>query len=123
MRKRLIDLLFLALVFGLACDASALVVNNFQECNQRTQLADLGGLEITSSGHARFTARVDHDVADVIINPGGILETLDTYKLPDNQHSEPDRSNAYVYGTWNAGDIQSFGIDRASYIYMGPEER
>jgi hypothetical protein len=121
MRKRVIQLVVVALVFGLACDASALVLSNFREWGQRTQLADLGGLEITSTGHARFTARVDHDVTDVIIHQGGILETLDTYKLPDNQHSEPDRSNAYVYGTWNAGDIQSFGIDRAAYIYMGPE--
>ncbi|MHC4489800.1 MAG: hypothetical protein ACYSW7_11615, partial [Planctomycetota bacterium] len=85
------------------------------------QLADIGGLEITSTGHAKFTARVDHDVTDVIIHPGGILETLDTYKLPDNRHSEPERSNAYVYGTWNARDIQSFGVERAAYIYIGPE--
>ena len=120
MRKRLIDLVFLALVFGLACDASALVANNFQEWNQRTQLADLGGLEITSTGHARFAARVDHDATDVIIHPGGTLETLDTYKLPDGR-PQPDLSNAYVYGTWNARDIQSFGVERAAYIYVGPE--
>jgi hypothetical protein len=117
----LICLVFFVLVFGLACNASALVVSGFQEWNQRIQLADLGGLEITSTGHAKFTARVDHDVTDVIIHPGGILETLDTYKLPDNRHSEPERSNAYVYGTWNARDIQSFGVERAAYIYIGPE--
>ncbi len=120
MRKRLIDLVFVALVFGLACDASALVVNNFQEWNQRTDLANIGGLEITSSGHAKFTARVDHDATDVIIHPGGILETLDTYKLPDGR-PQPELSNAYVYGTWNARDIQSFGVDRAAYIYVGAE--
>ena len=120
MRRRLICLVFFVAVVGLARSASALVVNNFQEWNQRTQLADLGGLEITSTGHARFTARVDHDATDVIIHPGGILETLDTYKLPDGR-PQPELSNAYVYGTWNAGDIQSFGVDRAAYIYMGPE--
>jgi len=109
------------LVLALVNSASALVVNGFQEWNQRTQLADLGGLEITSTGHARFTARVDHDVTDVIIHPGGILETLDEYKLPDNRHSEPEFSNAYVYGTWNAAEIQSFGVERAAYIYVGPE--
>jgi hypothetical protein len=78
-------------------------------------------LEITSTGHAKFTARVDHDVTDVIIHPGGILETLNEYKLPDNRHSEPERSNAYVYGTWNAREIQSFGVERASYIYVGAD--
>jgi len=119
-RKKLIYSVFFALVFGLACNASALVVNNFQEWNQRTQLADLEGLEITSTGHARFTARVDHDVTDVIIHPGGILETLDTYKLPDGR-PQPELSNAYVYGMWNARDIQSFGVERAAYIYVGPE--
>jgi hypothetical protein len=120
MRKRLICWVCFASVFGLTCDALALVVNNFQEWNQRTQLADLGGLEITSTGHAKFTARVDHDATDVIIHPGGILETLDTYKLPDGR-PQPELSNAYVYGTWNARDIQSFGVERAAYIYMGPE--
>ena len=85
--------------------ASALVVDGFQEWTQRTQLADLGGLEIMSTGHARFTARVDHDATDLIIHPGGILETLDTYKLPDGR-PQPQLSNAYVYGTWNAYDIQ-----------------
>ncbi|MHC4243203.1 MAG: discoidin domain-containing protein [Planctomycetota bacterium] len=114
-------LISFVLVLALVNSASALVVSSFQEWNQRTQLADLGGLEITSTGHARFTARVDHDVTDVIIHPGGILETLDEYKLPDNRHSEPEFSNAYVYGTWNAAEIQSFGVDRAAYIYIGPE--
>ncbi|MHC4119716.1 MAG: hypothetical protein ACYSWO_19635, partial [Planctomycetota bacterium] len=120
MRRRLVDWLCIALVFGLTCDASALVVDNFREWNQRTDLANIGGLEITSTGHARFTARVDHDATDVIIHPGGILETLDTYKLPDGR-PQPELSNAYVYGTWNARDIQSFGVERAAYIYVGPK--
>jgi hypothetical protein len=77
-------------------------------------------LEITSTGHARFTARVDHDATDVIIHPGGILETLDTYKLPDGR-PQPELSNAYVYGTWNANEIQSFGVERAAYIYVGAD--
>ncbi|MHC4354020.1 MAG: hypothetical protein ACYS0H_15025, partial [Planctomycetota bacterium] len=120
MCRRLTCLAFFVLVVGLASSASALVLSNFREWNQRTQLADLGGLEITSTGHARFTARVDHDATDVIIHPGGVLETLDTYKLPDGR-PQPELSNAYVYGTWNARDIQSFGVDRAAYIYVGPE--
>ena len=114
-------LISFVLVLVFVSSASALVVSGFQEWNQRTQLADLEGLEITSTGHARFTARVDHDVTDVIIHPGGILETLDEYKLPDNRHSEPEFSNAYVYGTWNAAEIQSFGVERAAYIYLGAE--
>ena len=83
MCKKLTYLVSFILLAGLSSSASALVVNNFQEWNQRTQLADIGGLEITSTGHAKFTARVDHDATDVIIHPGGILETLDTYKLPE----------------------------------------
>ncbi|MHC4633520.1 MAG: hypothetical protein ACYS9C_19915 [Planctomycetota bacterium] len=58
MCRGLICLVFFVLVFGLACNASALVVSGFQEWNQRIQLADIGGLEITSTGHAKFTARV-----------------------------------------------------------------
>ncbi|MHC4532539.1 MAG: hypothetical protein ACYS6K_01170, partial [Planctomycetota bacterium] len=58
-------LISFVVVLALVNSASALVVSGFQEWNQRTQLADLGGLEITSTGHARFTARVDHDVTDV----------------------------------------------------------
>jgi len=121
MNSKLTRILALFLFLGAAVNpALALVLDGFQEWTARTQLADLGGLEITSTGHARFTARVDHDATDLIIHPGGILETLDTYKLPDGR-PQPDTSNAYVYGTWNARDIQSFGIDRAAYIYMGAE--
>jgi hypothetical protein len=121
MLKKTIHLVVFVLVCVSAADeASALVLDGFQEWTQRTQLADLGGLEITSTGHARFTARVDQDATDVIIHPGGVLETLDTYKLPDS-HPEPELTNVYVYGTWNAHDIQSFGVDRAAYIYMGPQ--
>jgi hypothetical protein len=61
----MIHLVFFVVVLGLARSASALVVSGFQEWNQRTQLADLGGLEITSAGYARFTARVDQDATDV----------------------------------------------------------
>ncbi|MHC4501117.1 MAG: discoidin domain-containing protein [Planctomycetota bacterium] len=120
MRRRMIHLVFFVVVLGLARSASALVVSGFQEWNQRTQLADLGGLEITSAGYARFTARVDQDATDVIIHAGGVLETLDTYKLPDGR-PQPQVTNVYVYGTWNAHDIESFGVERAAYIYMGPK--
>jgi len=120
MCRKLTCLVFFVAVLGLAHSASALVVSGFQEWTQRTDLADLGGLEITSTGHARFTARVDHDATDLIIHPGGLLETLDTYKLPDGR-PQPELSNAYVYGTWNAHDIESFGVDRAAYIYIGAE--
>ncbi|MHC4520709.1 MAG: hypothetical protein ACYTAS_19125, partial [Planctomycetota bacterium] len=120
MRKRLIYWVFFALVFGLPCNVWALVVDDFQQWDQRIQLASIGGLEITSAGHARFAARVDQDATDVIIHTGGVLETLDTYKLPDS-HPEPETTNVYVYGTWNARDIQSFGVDRAAYIYIGAD--
>jgi len=119
-RKRPTCLVSLVLLLGLACDASALVVGGFQEWNQRIQLASLGGLEITSTGHAKFSARVDQDAVDVIIHPGGILETLDTYKLPDS-NPQPQTTSVYVYGTWKARDIQSFGVERAAYIYIGPK--
>ena len=90
MHSKLTCIVALSLALGTAVNnASALVVDDFQEWTQRIQLATLGGLEITSTGHARFTARVDHDVTDVIIHPGGLLETLDTYKLPDNRHDLP----------------------------------
>ncbi|UCD52586.1 MAG: discoidin domain-containing protein, partial [Phycisphaerales bacterium] len=121
MSKRMIYLFAVVAVCVPAFEeASAVIVNDFQEWDQRIQLASIGGLEITATGHARFTARVDQDATDVIIHPGGVLETLDTYKLPDS-HPEPELTNVYVYGTWNAHDIQSFGVDRAAYIYMGPE--
>jgi len=102
----------------LAGVASALVVDGYQEWTDRTQLADIGGLEITGTGHAKFTARVDQDAVDVTIAPGGILENLDTYKLPDD-HPEPTRTNVYVNGTWNANNIESKGTSRAAYIYVG----
>ncbi len=120
MRKKSICLVSFVLVAGLSSSASALVVDGFQQWNQRIQIASLGGLEITSTGHAKFSARVDQDATDVTIHPGGILETLDTYKLPDG-HPEPLLTNVYVYGTWNAHDIQSFGVERAAYIYIGPK--
>jgi len=100
---------------GLVRCASAVVVDGYQEWNDRTQLADLGGLQITATGHAKFTNRVDHDGVDVTIAAGGILETNDTYKLPDNEGP----SNVYVNGTWNAYDIESFGQERNSMIYVG----
>jgi hypothetical protein len=111
---------FFVAVLGLASSASALVVSGFQEWTQRTDLDDLEGLEITSTGHARFTDRVDHDATDLIIHPGGLMETLGEYKMPDGR-PQPLLTNAYVYGTWNAYEIQSFGVDRAAYIYIGAE--
>jgi hypothetical protein len=121
MYSKLTRILALSLVLGAIVNpASALVVDGLQEWTQRTQIADLDGLEITSTGHARFTARVDHDATDVIIHPGGVLETLTDYKLPDGR-PQPETSNMYVYGTWNAAEIQSFGVDRAAYIYIGAE--
>ena len=88
----------------------------------RTQIADDlegGFLEIQGpDGYAHFTARVDQDAADVTIGEGGILETNDTYKLPDD-HPEPTTTNVYVNGTWNANNIESKGTSRAAYIYVG----
>jgi len=99
----------------LAGVASALVVSDTQTWNERIQLNSLGGLEITETGHAIFNGRVDHDGVDVTIAAGGILETNDTYKLPD----DAGPSNVYVNGTWNAHDIESFGQERDSMIYIG----
>ena len=118
MCKKLCFFIPVLALLGMANSASAVVVDGYQEWTERTQLANLGGLEITSTGHAKFTARVDHDAVDVTIAAGGILETLDTYKLPD-EHPEPTRSNVYVNGTWNANNIESKGTGRAAYIYVG----
>lgn len=106
-------------VLGLASSASALVVDTFMQWTDEIQLADLEppGLEITSTGHAQFTARVDHDGVDVSIAPGGILETQDTYKLPD----DAGPSNVFVDGTWNANNIESFGPNRDSAIVMNDD--
>jgi len=111
-------LVSIVVLLGMVKPASAVVVDGYQEWTERIQLADIGGLEITSTGHAKFTARVDQDAVDVTIAEGGILENLDTYKLPDD-HPEPTRTNVYVNGTWNANNIESKGTSRAAYIYVG----
>ena len=111
MLKKLVSIV---IVLGLAGSASALVVSDTQTWDERTQLGDLGGLEITATGHAIFNARTDHDECDVIIHAGGILETNDTYKHPDDNGP----SNSYIDGTWNANNIESFGPERDAHMYM-----
>ena len=111
-------LIVFVLVMALAGSASALVVPDTQTWDERIQLNTLGGLEITETGHAIFNARVDHDDCTVTIAAGGILETNDTYKLPDD-HPEPNPSEAYVNGAWNANNIESKGTSRAATIYVG----
>jgi hypothetical protein len=54
---------------------------------------------------------------DVSIGPGGILETQDTYKLPD----DAGPSSVFVDGTWNANNIESFGPNRDSAIVMNDD--
>ncbi len=111
---KLVSYMAFVLLLALVGTASAEVVDGQQEWNDLTQICDMGGLQITATGHAIFNDRVDHDGCDVTIEAGGILETNDTYKLPD--HAGP--SNVYVGGTWNAYDIESFGQERESMIYL-----
>jgi hypothetical protein len=110
MGKRMI---VFVLVLALASSASALLVDGYQESNERMQIFELGGLEITSTGHAVFNTRVDHDECDVIIHAGGILTTNDTYKL-----GEEGFATVYVNGTWNAHDIENYGQEHEAMIYM-----
>jgi len=109
----------LAVVLGLASTASALVVTGYQEWGSETQIADLEGGFLTvqgPAGHALFAARVNQDGADVTIEMGGLLETQNTYKLPDDNGP----SNVYVLdGTWMAHDVESFGQERDSMMYVG----
>ena len=114
MCKKMMVLISGVLLLVLVGSASAEVVDGFKEWNSQIQLNTIGGLQITGTGHAKFTARVDHDMCDVTIAAGGILETNDTYKLPNDDGP----SNVYVDGTWNAHDIESFGLERDSRIYM-----
>jgi len=122
MCKKMILLTSLVFVLALTSSTWALVVTDYQVWTVRTQIADDlegGFLEIQGpDGYAHFTARVDQDAADVTIGEGGILETNDTYKLPDG-HPEPDPTNVFVNGTWYAHDIESFGQERAAMMYIG----
>ncbi len=93
------------------------VVSGYEEWNEITQICDIGGLRITSTGHAKFTTRVDQDGCNVIIEASGRLETTNWYELPDNDGP----SNVYVDGTWDAERIRNFGPRRDSYIYVGPK--
>jgi len=120
MCKKTVVLISVVLVLALAGSASALLVDGYREWTGTLQLADLFGLEITKTGHAKFTSRVNQDGCDVTIAAGGILETLGPYKLPDEYPPTPTTySTAHVNGTWNAADIQFMGAERAAYIYIG----
>ena len=117
MCKRMMVLISVFLVMVSAGTASALLVDGYREWTGTLQLGDLFGLEITETGHAKFTARVNQDGCNVTIAAGGILETTNTYKLPDEYPQVS--TNVYVNGTWNAHDIQFMGTSRSAYIYVG----
>ena len=118
MCRKLVSCVAFVLLLALVGTTSAEVVDGEREWNDRTQICNMGGLEVTATGHAIFNARVDHDGCDVTIEAGGILETNDTYKLPAG-HPEPTPTNVFVNGTWNAHDIESKGTSRAATIYVG----